>query len=102
MNIVIVVSTAQLEQWLVNRCCITCGGFDSHCLFFNAPVTQENILVVTTYITIFEIMVTGWLFHALEYLGNNTMAEQGMAVELYIYDLTNGLASILSPSILGK
>ncbi|XP_035432989.1 uncharacterized protein LOC118264555 isoform X3 [Spodoptera frugiperda] len=30
------------------------------------------------------------------------MAEQGMAVELYIYDLTNGLASILSPSILGR
>ncbi|KAF9416928.1 hypothetical protein HW555_005844 [Spodoptera exigua] len=36
-------------------------------------------------------------------LGNNTMAdEQGTVVELYIYDLTNGLASILSPSILGR
>ncbi|CAH1645251.1 unnamed protein product [Spodoptera littoralis] len=30
------------------------------------------------------------------------MAEQGTTVELYIYDLTNGLASILSPSILGR
>ncbi|CAH0700960.1 unnamed protein product [Spodoptera exigua] len=28
--------------------------------------------------------------------------EQGTVVELYIYDLTNGLASILSPSILGR
>lgn len=30
------------------------------------------------------------------------MAEQGTSVELYIYDLTNGLASLLSPSILGR
>lgn len=29
-------------------------------------------------------------------------SEQGTVVELYIYDLTNGLASLLSPSILGK
>ncbi|XP_075974000.1 uncharacterized protein LOC142975160 isoform X2 [Anticarsia gemmatalis] len=28
--------------------------------------------------------------------------EQGTVVELYIYDLTNGLASLLSPSILGR
>lgn len=32
----------------------------------------------------------------------HTMAEQGTKVELYVYDLTNGLASLLSPSILGK
>ncbi|XP_047024764.1 uncharacterized protein LOC124633545 isoform X3 [Helicoverpa zea] len=30
------------------------------------------------------------------------MAEQGTPVELYIYDLTNGLASLLSPTILGR
>lgn len=29
-------------------------------------------------------------------------AEEGTIVELYIYDLTNGLASLVSPSILGK
>ncbi|CAB3239022.1 unnamed protein product [Arctia plantaginis] len=29
-------------------------------------------------------------------------SEQGTVVELYIYDLTNGLASVLSPSILGR
>lgn len=30
------------------------------------------------------------------------MNEQGALVELYIYDLTKGLASLLSPSILGN
>lgn len=29
-------------------------------------------------------------------------SEQGVPVELYIYDLTNGMASLLSPAIIGK
>lgn len=28
--------------------------------------------------------------------------EGGVPVDLYIYDLTNGLASLLSPAIIGK
>lgn len=29
-------------------------------------------------------------------------SEEGVPVDLYIYDLTNGLASVLSPAILGN
>jgi hypothetical protein len=29
-------------------------------------------------------------------------SEEGVAVELYIYDLTNGFASLLAPAILGN
>ncbi|XP_045772110.1 uncharacterized protein LOC123872035 isoform X2 [Maniola jurtina] len=37
------------------------------------------------------------------YTGTSTMdSEDGVPVDLYIYDLTNGLASLLSPSILGR